>query len=501
MQKHQLTQKLKLKLSISQQTIQLMKLIELSNNSLEQEILKEIEENPALEIDMDEEVFSDSQKAGDDYDRVESEHENEELSVDGMMNEKNMEDYYFSEDYQNFNSEESDFLLDQNNNNNNNEKKYFDTLITSTPSFHEFLIHQLQDFELSEDDYLLAEYIIGYIDDSGYIETDLNTISTDFLLAFNVFKTENDIENIIKKVIHQLEPDGVGARSLQEALLLQLKKKEETTDQLLAITIIQNYFDEFSKKQYERIIKKLKIEKVQFNKALSIITKLSPKPVLQMIDQEQNDQDITPDFIITSESGKLNLQLNNPYLPKIQISRDFQNTFARLNKNLSIKQKQEAEKFLKENIENANQFINSLNLRELVLYNTMYAIMDKQKEYFLTGDNKKLKPMVLKDIAEIVNLDISTISRVSNSKYVQTSFGTISLKNLFSESIGDENTSSKEVKQIIKEIVEMEDEKNPLQDEDIKDILNQKGYNIARRTVSKYRKQLNIQVARLRAKV
>jgi RNA polymerase sigma-54 factor len=496
MQKHQLTQKQKLRLSISHQTIQLMKLIELSNNSLEQEIIKEVEENPALEIQIDEDHYNEINKTNDDSESIES--DNEELTGDGMLNEKNMEDYYFSEDFQNFNSEESDFLLDQNYD--TSEKKYFDSFITSTPSFHEYLINQLHDFPLTEDDFLLAQYIIGYIDDSGYIETDLNTISTDFLLSFNIFKNEAQIEDVLKTVIHQLEPEGVGARNLQENLLIQLSKKEESDEINIAYKILKDYFDEFSKKQFDKISKKLKIEKEYLNKILHIITKLNPKPIIQFSNQENNNQSITPDFIITTENDKLILQLNNPFVPKIKISKDFQNTFAKLNKNLSIKQKSEAEKFLKENIDNANQFINSLNLRELVLYNTMYAIMDKQRAYFLSGDKKKIKPMILKDIAEIVNLDISTISRVSNSKYVQTSFGTISLKNLFSESIGDENTSSREVKQILKEIIEMENMNKPLQDEEIKEILNQKGYNIARRTISKYRKQLNIPVARLRVK-
>ncbi len=496
MQKHQLTQKQKLRLSISHQTIQLMKLIELSNNSLEQEIIKEVEENPALEIEIDEDNYNDNSRTNEDIGSGES--DNEELSVDGMLNEKNMEDYYFSEDFQNFNSEESDFLLNQNVD--NSEKKYFDSFITSTPSFHEYLINQLHDFSLTEEDFLLAQYIIGYIDDSGYIETDLNTISTDFLLSFNIYKTENQIEEVLESVIHQLEPEGVGARNLQENLLIQLSKKEENSETVIACKILTEYFEEFSKRQFDKISKKLKIKKEYLNEILQIITRLNPKPIIQFNNQENNNQSITPDFIIFSENDKLNLQLNNPYVPKIKVSSDFQNTFAKLNKNLSIKQKNEAEKFLKENIDNANQFINALNLRELVLYNTMYAIMDKQREYFLTGDKKKIKPMILKDIAEIVNLDISTISRVSNSKFVQTPFGTISLKNLFSESIGDENTSSREVKQMLKEIIESEDMNKPLQDEEIKEILNQKGYNIARRTISKYRKQLNIPVARLRVK-
>lgn len=500
MHKQQLHQRLKLKQVISQQTIQLMKLIELSNNSLEQEILKEVEENPALEIDREEEIYNDTEKQPGDLDIIKEEKnlEDEELNVDTMFDEQNIEEYYSSDNYDSYSSDESDYLLD---NPKDSEKKSFDPYIVSAPSFHEYLIQQLQDFSLSEEDQLLAQYLIGYIDDTGYLTIDLSTIATDFLLSYNIFKTEKDLETILTSVIHQLEPDGVGARSLQESLLIQLDKKEYSVEIKKATEIINHYFDEFTKKQYEKISKKLKINKQELTKILNIITHLNPKPIFQLVSQDSNLQDITPDFIITNENGKLSLQLNNPFLPKIQISKEFQNTFSRYNKKLSIQQKEEAEKFIKENIEHANQFINSLNLREMVLYNTMYSIMEMQKKYFLSGDEKEIKPMVLKDIAEKVNLDISTISRVSNSKYVQTPFGTISLKHLFSESVGDENTSSKEVKQIIKEIIEREDENKPLQDEEIREILSLKGYTIARRTVSKYRKQLNIPVARLRITV
>lgn len=500
MHKQQLHQKQKLKQVISQQTIQLMKLIELSNNSLEQEILKEVEENPALEIDRDEDIYSDSEKQPGDFDSIKEEKnlEDEELNINSIFDEQNIEEYYSSDNYDSYSSDESDFLLD---NQKNSEKKSFDPYIVSAPSFHEYLIQQLQDFSLSEEDQLLAQYLIGYIDDTGYLTIDLSTIATDFLLSYNLFKTEKDVENILTSVIHQLEPDGVGARTLQESLLIQLDKKEESEAISKAKEIIQKYFEEFSKKQFDKISKKLKINKLDLTEILNIITHLNPKPIFQLVSQDSNLQDITPDFIITNENGKLSLQLNNPFLPKIQVSKEFQNTFSKYNKKMSIQQKEEAEKFIKENIEHANQFINSLNLREMVLYNTMYSIMEMQKKYFLTGDEKEIKPMVLKDIAEKVNLDISTISRVSNSKYVQTPFGTISLKHLFSESIGDDNTSSKEVKQIIKEIIEREDEKKPLQDEEIREILSQKGYIIARRTVSKYRKQLNIPVARLRITV
>ena len=501
MYKQQLHQKQKLKQVISQQTIQLMRLIELSNNGLEQEILKEVEENPALEIvETDDEIFSESDGQGDLIEQQTSETglEDNELNADKMYDGSQMEEFYSSENYESYGSEESDYLLELPK---NSERKTFDNYLASAPSFHEYLLQQLHDFNLKDEDLLVAQYLIGYIDESGYLAAELTMIATDFLLTFNIYKTEQEIEKVLKEVIHQLEPDGVGARNLQESLLIQLEKKEETQEIRIAQTILSDFFNEFSKEQYDKISKKLKLDKNKLSEILQIITHLNPKPIFQTISQDSNLQDITPDFIITNDNGNLHLQLYNPFLPKIQISKEFQNTFSKYNKKWSLQQKEEAEKFIKENIENGNQFINSLNLRELVLYNTMYSIMMMQKSYFLSGDEKDIKPMVLKDIAEKVNLDISTISRVSNSKYVQTSFGTISLKNLFSESVGDDQTSSKEVKQIIKEIIETENNKKPLQDEEIREILHQKGYHIARRTVSKYRKQLNIPVARLRISV
>lgn len=499
MQKQQFTQRQKLKQVISQQTIQLMRLVELSNNSLEQEILKEVEENPALELDFDNNIVSDKEKQSEETDISDIEDIDEYKSDNQEYDDYNYDDYYQSDEFDQYSSWEND--SSQKSQNNNNDRKSFDPYIVSAPSFQEYLIGQLQDFHLSDKEKQLAQYIIGFIDETGYLLNDVNSISTDFLLSHNIFVTSEDVENILTTVIHEMEPEGVGARNLQESLLIQLNRKDNHKKYNISKIIISDFFDEFSKKQYEKIIKKLKISKEELSSALEIITHLNPKPIFQMITPESSSQEITPDFIITNDDDKLHLQLNNPYLPNIKISKDFKNTFSKYNKTLSDKQREEAEKFIKENIDNATQLINALSLRELVLYNTMFSIMEMQKDYFLSGDEKDIKPMILKDIAEKVNLDISTISRVSNSKYVQTYFGIISLKQLFSESVGDDNTSSKEVKQIIKEIIEKEDTQHPLQDEEIMEILIEKGYSIARRTVSKYRKQLNIPVARLRVSV
>lgn len=494
MQKQQLTQRQKLKQVISQQTIQLMRLVELSNNSLEQEILKEVEENPALEIDIDNSIISGKEKQSEESDEFDIDfnenHESDEFSFD---------DYYQSDEFDQYSSWENE--TQHQSQNNNSDRKSFDPYIVAAPSFQEYLIAQLQDFHLTEKDKLLAQYIIGYIDETGYLLNDISSIATDFLLSFNIYVTVEEVEKVITSVIHEMDPEGVGARNLQESLIIQLRRKENQNKNNISLLIISEFFDEFSKKQYDKIIKKLKISKEELSNALEIITHLNPKPIFQMITPDSSSQEITPDFIITNEENRLHLQLNNPYLPNLKISKDFKNTFSKFNKTLSDKQREEAEKFIKEHIDNANQLINALSLRELVLYNTMFSIMEMQRDYFLSGDEKDIKPMILKDIAEKVNLDISTISRVSNSKYVQTFFGIISLKQLFSESVGDDTTSSKEVKQIIKEIIEKEDNLKPLQDEEIMEILIEKGYSIARRTVSKYRKQLNIPVARLRVSV
>jgi len=498
MQKQQLTQRQKLKQVISQQTIQLMRLVELSNNSLEQEILKEVEENPALEIDFENNIISGKEKQNEESEDVKVDFD-ENYGSDGQeFDEFNYDDYYQSDEFDHYSSWEQEPNQPSNN---NAEKKSFDPYIVAAPSFQEYLIAQLQDFHLTEREKQLAQYIIGYIDETGYLSNDIDSIATDFLLSHNIYITIDEVEQVLTTVVHEMDPEGVGARNLQESLLIQLSRKENQNKYNTPYIIIRDFFDEFSKKQYDKISKKLKISKEELSKALEIITHLNPKPIFQMITPESTAQEITPDFIISNDENRLQLQLNNPYLPSLKISKDFKNTFSKFNKTLSDKQREEAERFIKEHIDNANQLINALSLRELVLYNTMYSIMEMQKEYFLSGDEKDIKPMILKDIAEKVNLDISTISRVSNSKYVQTFFGIISLKQLFSESVGDDSTSSKEVKQIIKEIIENEDNLKPYQDEEIMEILNEKGYSIARRTVSKYRKQLNIPVARLRVSV
>jgi len=477
MPKNTLTQQQQLKQTAAQ-TVQLMRLVELSTTNLEQEILKEVEENPALEVDNEIEI-----------------QEQEPLETDLEHNFDDFEDFYDNDEYDSYNDyrlEDSHRLKDE---------TYFAPTATYDNSFQENLLQQLHEFELSERDILIAEYLIGCLDENGYLLVDTQNIVMDFLLAYHLQITNDDVEKILKNVIQQLEPVGVGARNIQECLLLQLHLKDETPTVVLAKKILNEHFEVFTKKQYEKLQNLLRIEGETLKSTITEILKLHPYPVFASATLEIKSTQITPDFIITVEEGELILNLNNYHIPKLKVNQEFKNQFASYNPHLSKEKKMEAEQFIKDNVAQAKSFIGTLNLRELVLFDTMYAIMDKQRAYFLSGDDKDLKPMILKDIATTVNLDISTISRVSNSKYVQTPFGTIPLKHLFSESIGNEDVSSKEVKSSIIELIETENKAKPLTDDELCAKLKEKGYEIARRTIAKYREQLNIPVARLRREI
>jgi RNA polymerase sigma-54 factor len=327
---------------------------------------------------------------------------------------------------------------------------------------------------------------------------DTQNVVLDFLLTYNIQISYEEVEKILTTVIQQFEPVGVGARNIQECLILQLNLKPEIPTVVLAKNILNEHFDTFTKKQYDKLQSLLHVNGETLKSAINEILKLTPYPVFALETMDSKAKHITPDFIITIEDGKLVLNLNNYHIPKVKVNQEFKNQFELHNPHLSKEKKLEAEQFIKDNVAQAKSFIGTLSLRELVLFDTMYAIMDKQRAYFLSGDDKDLKPMILKDIATKVKLDISTVSRVSNSKYVLTPFGTIPLKHLFSESIGSEDVSSKEVKSIITELIQAENKAKPLPDEVLCSILKEKGYNIARRTIAKYREQLNIPIARLR---
>jgi RNA polymerase sigma-54 factor len=476
MQKHTLTQQQQLKQTAAQ-TVLLMRLVELSTTNLEQEILKEVEENPALEIEHDIELQEDENL------------EPEKNTLDELG------DYYDEDEYDSY----EDYRLQESNHSKDNVYNFPTTSYCNT--FQENLLQQLHEYELSEKDTLIAEYIIGCLDETGYLLVDVHNIVMDFLLTYNLQITVGEVENILKTVVQQFDPVGIGARNIQECLILQLNLKLETPEVVLAKKILNEHFDLFTKKQYEKLQSALHINNGTLKNAINEILKLQPYPVFSSGAMENQAAHITPDFIITIEEGKLVLNLNHYHIPKLKVNQDFKNQFELHNPHLSEEKKLEAEQFIKENVAQAKSFIGNLNLRELILYNTMYAIMNKQRAYFLSGDDKDLKPMILKDISQMVNLDVSTVSRVSNSKYVQTPFGTIALKHLFSESIGNEDVSSKEVKSIISELIENENRSKPLTDDVLCNLLKEKGYEIARRTIAKYREQLNIPVARLRKEI
>ena len=483
----------------TQQTIRLMQLVELPYNSLEQEILKEVDENPALEAYRDDDDPNvEPMEEGDmpEYDENGDplELSNEPLSEDEIFK----EDYYRDDDLDDYPSEREIENRIQRMNAPDPDK------VREAPGvFHLSMQEQWQiqlgEMVLTERQSQIAYYIVGNLDSDGYLTADLKSLSDELLYNYNIYTSKEEVEQVLTEVVQELDPAGTGARNLRECLLLQLKRKPEQTEVVLvARRILEQCFNEFSKKHFDKITQMLSLSDEQLKEAVALIQRLDPRPADASSPLEKSADMITPDFLITSNDGQLTLTLNNQYVPKVRINKEFSNEYRFLTKEASEKRRQEAEKFMREYVDRGNQFIATLTTREMILYNTMYAIMQHQQEYFLTGDNKSLKPMILKTIAQEVGVDISTISRVSNSKYVQTDFGIIPLKHLFSEAVNDEDISSKEIKQMLGDLVEVEDKKKPLSDDKLCAMLKEKGYDIARRTVAKYREQMGIPVARLR---
>ena len=479
----------------SQQTVQLMKMIELSNMGLEEEIRKAVDDNPALEINHDDNV-------DDLYNPAENENveDNDDVAreLDLTHDEDPFDSDFFSEEEKEDN-DIPDYRLYANNHSADDETR--ERTIIFDNSLQEQLLRQIGEMNMSEREYEICEYIIGNLDDDGYLQRDNQAMVNELLFSYNLSCTPEELEHIIVDYIQELEPYGVGARNLRECMLIQLRHKDDSNSINTARTIIDKYFEDFIGKHYEKIIRQIAGNEEVFKSALAEIKKLDPRPASNDSLIEQTTSIIVPDFIITNHDGQLELSLNNNYIPKVKINPDFKKEYRFLSQEKNDKLRADAEKFLKENLDNANNFINLLSLREMILYNTMYAIMDMQKAYFLSGNEFDLKPMVLKDIAEKVNLDISTISRVTSSKYVQAPFGILLIKNLFSEAVGDEDVSSKAIKKILSEIIEQEDKSDPLPDEQLCAQLKEKGYDIARRTVAKYREQLGLPVARLRREI
>ncbi len=470
--------KLKLSQKLSPQQIQLMKLIQLPTLDFEQKIQREIEENPALEQGQN---SDDINEQGDKDDFSES----DDINID---------------DYLNYDDTPS-YKLNSNNSGRSEDKNI---PFSSGISFTQHLISQLKPINLDERKMKIAEFLVGSIDDSGYIRLELEEIIDDLAFTQNLFVNKDELINVLK-VVQNLDPAGVGALNLQECLEIQLKRKPRTKYVDLAIDIIENSFEQFSKKHYEKLINKYSIDEIELKEVILLISKLNPKPGGSYSGGGKPIEQVIPDFKITIENNELSLELNYRNSPVLNISRDYNEMLRgyKLEKKKTKSQK-EAIQFIKQKLDSAKWFIDAVQQRQQTLMITMQAIMNFQKEYFLTGDERKIKPMILKDIAKEIEMDISTISRVANSKYVDTPYGTKLLKEFFSESMkttSGEEISTIEIKKILEKIVLNENKRKPETDEKLVKILKEKGYKIARRTVAKYREQLNIPVARLRKEI
>ena len=470
--------KLKLSQKLSPQQIQLMKLIQLPTLDFEQKIQREIEENPALEQGQNS-SDENNDEGQDDYS------DSDDLNIDDYINYDDTPSYKLSS-----------------NNSGNQEDKNIP--FASGISFTEHLLTQLKPISLSEKNMKIAEFLVGSIDESGYIRLDTEEIIDDLAFTQNLIVSNDELEEVLK-IVQEFDPPGVGALSLQNCLILQLKRKKSSDSIDLAIEIIENSFEQFSKKHFEKLMNKYSINEEQLKGVITIISKLNPKPGGSYSGGGKPIEQVIPDFKISIENNELILELNYRNSPTLNISRDYDEMLRgyKLEKNKS-KSQREAIQFIKQKLDSAKWFIDAVKQRQQTLFITMQAIMNYQKEYFITGDERKIKPMILKDIANEIEMDISTISRVANSKYVDTPYGTKLLKEFFSESMkttSGEEISTIEIKKILEKIISNENKRKPETDEKLVKLLNEKGYKIARRTVAKYREQLNIPVARLRKEI
>lgn len=477
------------------QQIQLMKLLQVPTAYLEERIKEEIEENPALELGAGEE------DAWENTDPLEQPAETEDRVAEVDVEKDPFElDTWEVNDYAD-NDDVAEYKLRDDNYPEFDDKQVIPVRVEH--SFHDLLIDQLGLLDLSDEERIVAEQIVGSIDDDGYLRREVASIVDDLAFRQSIYTDEKIVRDLIAK-IQQFDPPGVCARDLQECLYIQLKRQAaEGKEVTYALEIITHYFDEFTRKHYDRIEKALNLKHEALKEIIGHITKLNPRPGGQAAtDGNTGNNYIIPDFFVINNGGVLALTLNSRNAPELRISDDYKDmlrAYERGSKN--DKRQREAVVFIKNKIDSAKWFIDIIKQRQETLYNTMFAILQHQQAFFLSGDETNLRPMILKDIAEVTGLDISTVSRVANSKYVQTEFGTFILKYFFSEGMSTdsgEEVSTREVKKILSEMVEAEDKRKPLSDDILTDMLQEKGYNIARRTVAKYREQLNIPVARLR---
>lgn len=483
-----LKQQLNFKLSqkLSPQQIQLMKLIQLPTQAFEQRIAQEMQENPALEGGKDR-----SEEREDNYEGEEQ----YESDADTIETDINIDDY-LSDD------EIPSYKLSANNYSSDDEDKQVP--YASGTSFTQFLMTQLNTFRLDEEQAEIAEFLVGSVDESGYIRRPVVDIMDDLAFTQNVYTTEEKIEQVLE-LVQQLDPAGVGARNLQECLLLQLERKSPTAEVQLAIDIIEDAFELFSKKHYSKLQHKFNITEDELRAAIHEIEGLNPKPGGTYASGTRIVEHVVPDFTIRIVDGELELTLNGRNAPELHVSKEYSDMLKgyKASKEKTKSQK-DAVLFIKQKLDAAKWFIEAIRQRQQTLLVTMNAIMHYQHEYFLTGDERKLRPMILKDIADTIGMDVSTVSLVANSKYVDTPYGTKLIKEFFSESMKNdqgEDVSTREIKKILEITISEEDKKKPLTDDKLAKILKEKGYPIARRTVAKYREQLDLPVARLRKEI
>lgn len=482
-----LKQNLQLKLGqkLAPQQIQLMKLIQLHTLEFEEELERELEENPALEKVTDEKE--------EDYDNLGNDYESE--GTESIETDFNVDEYLY-DDEPSYKTASSNYSPDD-------EEFDNESLLTEGQTIYEYLLEQIRLSNISDEELKIAEYLIGNLDNDGYLRRDLKSIVDDLAFSQGIYTDIPKLEYILENYIQKLEPAGVGARNLQECLLLQIEKKvSDNPNVSIAASILKNQFDALSNKHYSKIIQRYNIDEEQLKDVLEEIAKLSPKVGGNFDTQTITiNQEIIPDFIIQVKDNEVIPLLNNKNAPTLRVSNEYKEILETYSNDKSSAEHKQAALFIKQKLDAAKWYIDAVNQRQNTLIQTITAIAKMQKEYFITGDEKNIKPMILKDISDITGFDISTISRVVKSKYADTPHGIVYLKNLFSDSLTNdegEEVSTKEIKNHLQEIIDKENKKKPLTDDALVTALKEKGYNIARRTVAKYREQLNIPVARLR---
>ena len=483
---HQIqTQAQQLTQTLSPQQILVVKLLELPTMELEERVRAEILDNPALEEGKD--IFEQDHSEEFDADfNNDNSYTDEDISLGDYRTEDDIPDYKLQE------------------HNRSRGEVAEEIPFSDSVSFYEMLLEQLQMQRLTEEEKIMAEYLIGSLDDDGLLRKGTQTLIDELAIYRGIYTNEKEIDRILS-IIQDFDPAGIGARSLQECLLLQLKRKPESPIKKVEVEIIEKYCDDFTRKNKEKIMLRMNLAEEEYDEAINELAKLNPRPGSSLGDiVGKNFQQIIPDFLVDSdETGNITFTLNNGNVPELHLSREFNELLEEhtTNKENQSKDSKDAFLFLKQKVDAAQNFINAIKQRHQTLLTTMQVIIDLQRPFFLEGDETLLKPMILKDVAEKAKLDVSTISRVSNSKYVQTNFGIFPLRFFFSDGYTTEEgeeLSVREIKQLLKECIEHENKENPYNDDELADILREKGYPIARRTVAKYRQQLNIPTARLR---